>query len=173
MSAVTVWRYQLPSNRGEGWAIAFLDSIGVFTVVSDWGDYGYRWPQNGWGQGDFREFLVECDADYVRRKIATKKVYDGDDTLRSVKDAILSARRGRTWSRHKARNEWDSLEDHGNLDAPENFAVWLEHTSLDEAYEFSCYGPDPHAVEFMRNVWPRLRQAIRAELESEKAAVAS
>jgi hypothetical protein len=29
-------------------AIAFLDSIGCFSVLSDYGDYGYRWPEAGW-----------------------------------------------------------------------------------------------------------------------------
>lgn len=43
--SVTTWRYHMPNDRatGEGWAVCFLDSIGCFSVLSDYGDYGYRW----------------------------------------------------------------------------------------------------------------------------------
>ena len=69
---VTTWRYHLPNINLEGWVIAFLDSTGCLSVLSDFGDYGYRWHEGGWGPGDFREFFVRCDSGYISRKIASR-----------------------------------------------------------------------------------------------------
>jgi len=86
------WRYHLPNENGEGWAIAFLDSSGVFTSVSDYGDYGHRWPQAGWGPEDFRAFFLQCDDSYILGKISRRDEYDGDRTVRAIKDRILELR---------------------------------------------------------------------------------
>lgn len=161
------WRYHLPSIKGEGWAIVYMDSIGVFTCVSDWGDYGYRWPQAGWGPGDFRKFFLQCYDEYILRKIARPDVYDGEATLRAVKERILEARRHGSWSRDRARREWDRLEVYGHLDSREDFAMWYEDTDIDEAYGLSVYSFSGEVRGFIEHVLPRLREAIKKQLEAE------
>jgi hypothetical protein len=68
---VTTWRYYLPNDEMlEGWAIVFLDSIGCFSTVSDWGNYGYRWDSPGsTGGTDFRQWLIERGDDYLLSKL--------------------------------------------------------------------------------------------------------
>jgi len=122
---VQVWRYHLPNDREtrEGWAIAFLDSIGCFTVLSDYGDYGYRWP--------------EAD----RRRMGS-------------------------WTRERARDEWNILND-ADIDTREGFALWYQETKIEDAYElaeYGEYGVPKRALAFCQHVMPRLRAVIRADL---------
>ena len=165
---VTTWRYHLPSVNCEGWAVAFLDSIGCFAVLSDYGDYGHRWPQNGWGPGGFRDFFLQCGDDYVLRKIAPRKCYDGDATFREVKRRICDLRRHGSWSRDRAREEWDLLLGSEGLYSREDFSVWYQRTQIDEAYDLAVYDVEPQAKGFVTFCLPRLREAIRAELERER-----
>jgi hypothetical protein len=167
MSDVRVWRYHLPSIKGEGWVIAFLDSIGAFSCLSDWGDYGYRWPQAGWGPGDFRQFFVQCHDDYVLHKIARRDTYHSDRTLRNVKDHILSHRRDLCWSRQWARDEWNLLTRHSNLYSREDFAFWYQDTKIADVGELSVYDVSDQARGFIEHAMPRLREAIKAELAAE------
>ena len=166
--AVKTWRYHLPSIKGEGWAIVFIDSIGVFTCVSDWGDYGYRWHEAGWGPQEFRQFFIRCEDDYILRKIAPNDTYYGEQTLKNVKRHIVELRRGGTFDRDQAREEWDRLDECEQLRTREDFAVWYQATTkIDCAYELVHYGPEPQALGFMEHVMPRLREVIRAELAAE------
>jgi hypothetical protein len=164
MSKVTVWRYHLPSVNGEGWAIAFLDSIGCFSVLSDYGDYGHRWPEAGWGPGGFREFFVQCGGSYVLGKIARREAYYAARTVRAVKDSILESRRHGNMTCERARDEWDLLRRHESLYSREDFAMWYQQTQIDEAYELAVYDFSPQANGFMTHVFPRLQRAIREEL---------
>ena len=170
-SAVTTWRYHLPSVNCEGWAIAFLDSIGCFSVLSDYGDYGHRWPF-AWGPGDFREGFLRFGDDYILRKIARQDHYDGELTLRSVKARICELRRHGSWNRAKARQEWDLLARCDHLYSREGFGRWYERTSMDDAGEESVYTHAPQAQGFVTHCLPRLREAIRAELAREKGVAA-
>jgi hypothetical protein len=162
---VSTWRYHLPSENGEGWAIIFMDSIGCFSALSDWGDYGYRWPEAGWGPGDFRAFFLQCDDNYILRKISRSEVYYGDRTAKNIRRRICELRRGggRTWTPVRAREEWETLERYG-VDSREEFAVWYQHTEIDEAYELAEYDHSYQALAFIARVLPRLREAIRVEL---------
>jgi len=162
--AVQTWRYSLPSIRGEGWAIAFLDSIGCFSVLSDWGNYGYRWPQAGWGPGDFRAFFSRCNDDYIVRKIARRDVYYGGQTLRAVKDRILEWRRHGNLTRALARGEWELLERFERLHSREDFAMWYMHTRIEEAHALAVYDFSGDVMGFAAHVLPRLREAIRLQL---------
>jgi hypothetical protein len=163
---VTTWRYHLPSENGEGWAIVFLDSIGCFSALSDYGDYGYRWPIAGWGPGDFRTFLLQCDDDYVLHKIAPRHQYDPDGTLKNVKRRILEVRRTRSrfWTKDRARQEWRLLYDFDNLGTEAEFARWLDNTDMEAAYECHAVRVSPRAVAFVQRVLPRLRTKLREEL---------
>lgn len=169
---VTTWRYHLPNDQSlEGWAICFLDSTGCFSVLSDWGNYGYRWSANGWGPGDFRAFFVRCDDSYVIRKIARSDEYKPAETLLRVKRRILEGRRSGGWTRERAREEWDILDGYEDLHRPEDFARWYDHTKIDCAYDLAVYDFSGQAQAFMKRVMPRLRERIRADLAAEAQSV--
>lgn len=68
---VTVWRYYVPSHRHQGWGIFLLTSDGMLAVVSDYGNYAFRW--SAFGEGDFRHFvmkLLAADLAQERLKVA-------------------------------------------------------------------------------------------------------
>jgi hypothetical protein len=164
-----VWRYHLPSENGEGWAIVFLDSIGCFTALSDWGNYGHRWPEAGWGPGDFRDFFVRCDDSYVIGKIARSDEYHGERTAKAIKARIIEYRHDGVFTKQRARREWELLREHDDVYRPEHFALWWDSTKIEQAHELAVYDFPQQAVAFMKRVMPRLRDAIRADLAREAA----
>lgn len=40
---IITWTYWLPSEKGEGYAWIVMDSVGRFSTISDYGNYGYWW----------------------------------------------------------------------------------------------------------------------------------
>lgn len=171
MSDVQTWRYSLPSEHGEGWAIIFMDSIGCFTALSDWGDVGYRWPQQGWGPGDFRKFVIGLDDSYLIGKLGqNRKEYDPEGTLENVKDAIIQARRDGELKKAKAREEWERLDTYDNLYTEYDFTQWLNTTRLDEASSCHCQRYVRDVTSFVERVMPRLRELLKAELTPAPAA---
>lgn len=185
---IRTYRYQVPNDRkaGEGWAILFLDSIGCFAALSDWGNYGNRWQDKGWGDYDFRKFVLEMGDDYLLNKITHgADEYDADETARSIKQAILEARRsgqvrgsahsyddidGRNaeGSRLWARLEWDRIEAHGDLYTEEDFNQWSGVTSLEEPWNYHCRRTPMQAQMFVKKCMPRLREMIRNEMAREQ-----
>lgn len=169
-SPVTTWRYSVPSENGEGWAVLFLDSSGVFASVSDWGSYSYHWHSSCWPQANgFREFVIGRGDDYLMSKLAPEPQYDAHETLLAVKREIVRIRRGYEMTRIEARDEWDQLAEHDDLGSREEFHRWLYATDLGtiEAQELARFRPHAQAEQFLKRAWPRLREAIRVELERE------
>ena len=181
MSEVKVWRYSFPSIKGEGWAIFFLDSVGCFAALSDWGDWSYRWNPRGYEEGDgrdFRHFIITCGDDYLLRKIAPVQEYDPEATLQSVKEAIIEWRRDRRTTkedarktlpelipRYVAREMWDELSPmYDNLGDSHQFSRWLENTEISDATECYCTKFSEQAKIFLQRCMPRLREAIKNEL---------
>jgi hypothetical protein len=163
-------RYHLPSIRGQGgWAVIILGSDGMFSAISDYGHYGHYWGAHGCG--DFREFFlqVEREWDYFVAKLAGGAVeYDGEATVAEVKKYILEVRRDTSWSKKRARREWDLVKKHDELDSDYNFARWLEDTEIDEAYEYHQTRPSVDAVSFVKKTLVRLVPILQAELDAEK-----
>lgn len=166
MSEIRTWRYQVPNEKHQGWAILFLDSIGCFAALSDYGDYAYRWPQAGWGPGDFRRFLLSCDRSYLFGKLAPRDEYDGQETLKLIRERIVEKRREGGLTKEQARAEMDLLEEH-DLDSEDGFSRWMDDTILGDAWEMACQSPPAQAVAFMDRCLPRLRALIEAELKEE------
>lgn len=164
---VQTWRYSFPSVKGEGWAIFFLDSVGCFAALSDWGDWSYRWNPRGYEAGDgkdFRHFIISCDDDYLLHKIAPKQEWDGDATFKSVKEAILGMRRDGGWSKDKAREEWDLLENSGVSHSEFEFWDWSKDTELSDPHELTRHQASRQAKMFLARCMPRLREAIKNEV---------
>lgn len=182
MSApVTVWRYVLKSK--SGWAVVLMDSTGIFSAVSDWGNFGHWWSAHG--HKDFREFFIGKDfakwPDYAAGKLQKGRVYDEEKTFQRIRERILRWRREGYLSKEKARREWDHFvevvcgqhcmewADVSSI-SQEDFRTWHDGTRLSDASECAIYGNDPQAVSFVQTILPLLAEAIQAELAAERGA---
>lgn len=171
-SKIVLHYYHLPSEKGEGWARVLISSDGMFSAVSDYGNYGYFWSHHG--MDDIRRFFlrVKTDKDYFINKLTIDRprVYDGEATVKQIKKQIIETRReckgdSKKYSREWARKEWNRLSDCGVLDYEQGFNQWYEYSQLDEAYEYKVMVPCPQAVAFVEKVMIRLERILRAELE--------
>lgn len=165
MSDIQTWRYSFPSEKGEGWAIIFMDSIGCFSALSDWGNVSYRWPQQGWGPGDFRKFILGCDNYYLTEKFGQgRREYDPEGTKKSVLQHIEQMMNDGVWSIAEVEDEHALLREHSDLDSPEDFSKWLQETEIPEPYFLSCQRYVRDVTGFVEKVMPRLRKKLEEEL---------
>jgi len=163
---IQTWRYSIPSVQHEGWAIAHLDSGGFFAVISDFGSYAYHWRD--WGTGDFREFLIATDAEYLCGKFGTRSTFDPAGTTQLVREQILEYRRDGTLDWPTARRLWAHAANvpyDPDLDELRAYLDHLDPLPIDDpplVYDFS-----PQLRRFMERVWPRLVSAMQVDLERE------
>lgn len=173
--SVTTWRYVLPSlPKGEdSWSIVFVDSTGCVAVLSDYGDWCYRWVTKHCGFDDFRKFLVQADWGYVAMKLGlgredALRVYDGEATRKNIRRRIREARRDGSLSKKQARDEWElagsDIEDNGLV----GFHEWYQHTKFSDAYECAVYRMSHGLHHWVTVSFPRLKEVLRAELAAEK-----
>lgn len=160
-------RYDVRSERGEWLATVFIGADGVFSTVSDYGNYGHYW---GSPSCDIRAFLCRVDEHYFVGKLSPRLETDSDATEAEIKRAIIRLRRDGILDADQAREEWELL--YWIRDG--NECGWWAQTSLGE-YTFPadliCMRRSPQAVLFVERVMPRLVLMLRAELAAEKAAV--
>jgi hypothetical protein len=175
---VSTYRYHLPSlpDWRDSWSIVFVDSTGTVAVCSDYGDWCYRWSVQHCGHSDFREFLLQADWHYVATKFGSGrreelKVYDGEETRKRIQSYILKTRRELGLSKSQARHEWalanSSVEDDGEV----GFHHWIAETRIEEAFEFGVYRMSRGLEHWAKISFPRLQDAIRAELKSERGVI--
>jgi hypothetical protein len=168
----TTWRYVLPAlaDGSDSWSIVFVDSTGAVAVLSDYGNWCYRWLTAHTGFRDFREFLVQVDWDYTARKLGSGRredlsVYDGDATFVAIRAYIVTARREGTLDAEEAQKEWRLADDSGLESNLVGFHEWYQQTSLPSPYEFAVYRMD-HGLKHWATVsLPRLQELIRADLK--------
>lgn len=168
MSDVKLYRYVLPSVKGEGWAVVVMGSDGYFSTVSDYGNYAYWWSHHG--TDDFRKFMLTADADYVRRKLNPEMVLDSRETEKALKQIVLRARRRREIDAYDAREWFDRCYLHNEVD----LADWFNNYPgklPDEYWEAHHTMAAPQVVAFTEKVLPRLKQAIREEMAKETDAL--
>ena len=118
------WRYYLPPTGGpcsdpgyDSWSVVFVDPGGIVAVVSDFGNWAYRWnarycePTN-----DFRRAFLSFDSDYVYTKLSmgAREVFDVEATSKLLRERILDDRRyGSHYSAADARLDYtDAGEEH-------------------------------------------------------------
>lgn len=168
MSAVTHYRYSIPSVRGEGWAEVVLGTDGFFAAVSDYGNFAFRWGHRGAGVG-IREFLIGVWSDYFVGKIQHGDEFDVDGTIANFRDDIRRLRRSRRIDAETSRDLWDSLDwadqdEHGITD-------WCNQNSehFSEYWENFRRRPSREATAFAKNVLPRLKVGLALQLLGEAA----
>lgn len=160
-------RYVVSGERGQWLATVFLGAEGVFSTVSDYGNYGYWWTGIG-GDGDIRRFLCGCDAHYLTGKLAPRWDPDPDASEIEVKRCIIRLRRDGKLTAEEAREEWGLLFHVRGGDE----GGWWANTNLGEhafPSELWHYRRPPQAVAFVEKAMPRLCEMLRAELAAEKA----
>lgn len=171
MNPVQTWRYSLPSENGEGWAVVFVDSFGFFAAITDFGDYSYRWSAHG--KEDFREFVVglERNPDYLLGK-TSRREFSAEKTQEAVKRRIIELRRERDFTADDAREEWD-LATRCHWDSEADFVRWCDASAMQEPWLLSESAYPGQARAFTERVLPRLSAVIRAELAAERSAQAT
>lgn len=160
--------YQVRGGSTE-WMRAWLTSDGCISIVSDYGNFGYWFGAPG---GEFRRFLTQCDDHYLGTKFSDgHREYKGEETLRRVKERILSHRREGDLSREEARTEWDLLDQFDRLEHEQHFTRWYDQTELSDASEFYCTGISSQIEWFLKRLWPFFVKALEVELAAEAAIV--
>ncbi|MFI5296465.1 MAG: hypothetical protein ACHREM_00085 [Polyangiales bacterium] len=181
---VKLYRYALPSVRGEGWGIFVVGSDGFFACITDWGDYSYLWSHHGCP--DFRLFLLGMTKDphYFITKFAPEREYDNDKTVENIRKEILraraeAARRGHRgdppletlkggwpkWSEEHARDEWELVKHLASQDL--DFRAWYEETAMAEPHDLMKMVQDRQCVTMFEKLIPRFVGLVRAELVAE------
>ena len=160
-----LYRYQL--RTPTDWADFVVSKKGYFSSVSSRGDYAHYWKYHGFV--DFRVFLWEscrnADSwDYFCKKLYNgQKLFDEEETEKAVRREILSLRRLGSLTKKKAREEWVLLEDHDVFNQ-HGFHLWLEETSLSDAYELARYSYPSDVVYFTKELMPALAKDLELEL---------
>lgn len=172
LSDIQFWRYSLPSVDGiEGWGIFLLDSTGMFSCVTDYGNYAFKWTHHG--MSDFREFFVSDSFDYYIKKLYLNNggqlEFQSEETIENIKKNIIHSRLNDYMSEETARREWDLLDsidwDMGEIAKHD----WYIQTDLCDAHEYFIYDYPANVKALRDNLLPRFSKLIRNELEKEKA----
>jgi hypothetical protein len=129
---IQTWRISLPNENGEGWAIIFMDSTGCFSAMSDWGNVAHRWPNKGWGDDDFRKFLLKCDDYYLTSKFGqNRREYDGEGALKSIQEYLNRMEQEKGLKPAVIARERDLLKEHNELYEQHDLWAWQQDTKLD------------------------------------------
>ena len=168
---IFVFGYAIPPIEGQGWGIFLLDSTGMFTCVTDYGNYAYKWTDHG--MDDFRKFVIQIDWHYTMEKLwdGRSKEFDGKQTVQAIERHIIEYRREGYYTKEFARKEWDLLqEQHSSYFSHEHdFMLWYEETELQDASEFAVYDYPATVKALVIKLLPRLQEEIRQELAREAA----
>lgn len=163
----TLWRYQIPSENGEGWAIFVIGSDGFFATVNDYHNCAFRWTDPG--VKDFREFFLDVKKrkDYFIEKLSGgRHVHNAHLTLMAVFEALrkLNDREIEESERRVIRNEYGNLSDEGYL------RRWADNTMAfdpHDAWALQVMTP-PHMVHcLVTAAMPKMEVLIRAEFAHE------
>lgn len=165
MSNVKVWRYSIePERTHNGWGIFLIDSTGIFTAVSDFGNYGYhfRCPAGE----DFRQFVVGLASDhydYLAGKLGPCSGHQFPLDLEKTR-AILIDGANESFIGNELEDElanFNSFETESELDE------MLRNTNLDLSDITFPREPDNDLKNFCTILMPRLAKIIREELNAE------
>jgi hypothetical protein len=168
MSEVRLWRFHLPSGRGEGlerfeWGTFVIGSDGYFSCVTDWGNYAFRWTSPGC---DIRKFLQGAvkDPDYFVKKLSSDE-YDGEESAKAILE--MAKEQGFSGATLRAlKNEMSDVEN-----SRDGFAVWWATSALARRLEgvSECFTMrrNRSCVSMVERLMPRLAPLLQQSLEQD------
>lgn len=163
-------RYDLPSVGAEGWASIVIGADGFLASVGDFYDFAHYRPHHGCE--DFREFLIAMRPESLLAKISRKIEYDGEATVKQIRQCIIDLRRGKVITKEDAREEWDGLDSLGVEFDERALVRWADQTTLESDEAEAVYTYHPFAIDFIRQTWPRFVEMLRRELAAEAKTMA-
>ncbi|PEW58499.1 hypothetical protein CN448_31425 [Bacillus cereus] len=159
-------KYKIPSVNGEGWGVFLFDDTGIFTAITDFGNFSY-WFET-WKGESMKDFLSSRRPDQILCKIANEDVIDIDRTIEYIKENLLMDRRTMTFTEEEAREEWKLIqelqEDLDNFSNDVAFQYWYEKTKIQFDDGFCRYKYPSAAVRFCNETFVRLQEKIRLEM---------
>ena len=168
-----VWVYRLTAPN---WQQAVLTSDGMFSVISDYGNYAHGWVN--WSSSDFRSFFCQLREDYLLRKISVpQNKYQPEKTRVDLRRAIFMAYKRGCLDREELREVLGLLYE-ADLDHAEGIEEFFQEQVGDrdmddllrcEAWDVICYGSehDGDAVSYCKLLLPVLQRAVRDQIASE------
>ncbi|WP_339283722.1 hypothetical protein [Paenibacillus sp. FSL R5-0486] len=167
---VKFWRYYIPSVDGEGWGIFILDSTGMFSAVTDYGNAAHKFEVRE-GE-DIRKYLAKgVPGTLMARLFYDLRRYDPDETLRRAKQDIIYLRGDQSLTREEARKEWDLLQECDWLENEAGFVRWFDQTSISDAGENHALGYPASCRAFVNELMPRFCAALAEEFKQKEIAV--
>lgn len=153
-------------KHGFEWYVVFVhEETCTLSIVSDYGNYAYRWPAGGQVPGQrFKDFLLELNDGYLLSKICQgiPKEFDSAATLLRVKRELIENRREYGANKDAVREVWDSLDGLDLENAlqdghDEDLGQFCNYESMVFDYPFG-------AKTFLTKFWPEIKAQLKADL---------
>lgn len=168
MSKTTAVRYTVPSVDGEGWGIVLFDNTGVFSAVTDFGNFAYWFSLRE--NESMEEFLISRRPDQILCKIAREDKIDVEETIKYIKEELLRNRRAERFTEEAAREEWKLIEelqrDLGDYSEEVAFHYFYEKTRIQFDDGFLRFKYPSAAIRFCNETFVRLQEKLKSELLS-------
>lgn len=151
------------------WADFYLDpERGSFMIMSDCGEYSYRWPETGW---DFIRLMEGVDEDYLLRKMCEEKKVDVEGTLERLREALSDGGIPEKSVNRRIEDLKDTFEEYYLDDSPDLtghlVTEWVNEYRLDlpDAYEYVKTGYDAQQERIMEIYVKHIRPLVREAAE--------
>ncbi len=165
---MTIKRYDIPPLKLGEWANIIVDTdAGMLAIVSDRGNYAYRWTDPGC---EFRQFLIGLEPDYLQKKLMIdhkSQVYDDEETRKAVMEVIEEAEKEGGTSFRPAHERAIIEDDFDYLNEYENFVAWCNETEIPDCFQLQRSKPEPQSWAFCTIIWPRFVEELKKELAAE------
>lgn len=167
-------QYILRWKKGYCWVVIFIDEdLGMISVQSDYGDYGYRWGSPGM---PFKEFLISINNDYLMGKfhMGQRMHFEKEETIKSIQRDIIKARRENgDIEASEARECWKELEYVEDIgDSQDAFFERffndcrgvMEKIYGNDYTSIPCHTVYPYQLQgFVKEIWPEFIKILKQE----------
>lgn len=163
------------THNSYEWGYIFLHQkgrVGIISIVSSYGEFGYVFSYHGDENEDFRNFLIKCDKGYLGQKFLGSKFWvpDMDKLHDSMIDNIIQNRRENNLSKSKARYLYNCVSDidfNCNNEAEIFYNIGgSEYTEFDpEWYLDIPKQMNPSFENFWKDVWIPFIETIKGEVK--------
>lgn len=153
---------------------------GEISIVSSYGNYAHTWGDCG---HSFKEFLLDIEFDYFMGKAIKTNLheYDGEETLKEVRKAILSGRKVTDLSHGSAATLWAGVsaahdDIRGSVDGLVRALSALRGENPDnkdimhfcaEPWERAARSYNSQAQAFWKMFWPTFEKTLRDEVDED------